>query len=224
MDLTRRKFTQYASASVLTMASVLTPAFAAPSVPTAPAEEPDFNKVEQDVVTKMTEAGYAHFALLNKANATFYLVQNGDLFLKTPAIYGVQGKNGSITPNGIFSLKNVYQGEALPKLYFGYNKDVGVSMLVHGLVPGREQALASNNIQGRQLSNSCVNLSDNILPVVLGFARQRAKKDPQRHAIPFVIIDQHYSAVEFQKWVQGYKPQPYNSNKPTIIINSPNLY
>jgi hypothetical protein len=209
MEFTRRQFGHFASTSLLVVASLLSTVFGASA---APAEEPDFNKSEQDVVTKMTEAGYAHFALLNKATATFYLVQNGDPFLKTPAIYGREDKNKSITPNGIFSLKNEFHGEALPKMVFGFDKNSGLTLLLHGLVPGREQALASDNMQGRKLSEGCVNLPPQKLPIALAFIRQRARSNPDGNALPFVIIDKNYSGVGFDKSLREFKPLTYNRN------------
>lgn len=165
-------------------------------------------KNETDVVTKMTEAGYNHFILLNKRSSKLYLIQNGDFFFEVPVIFGRNEGHKNRTPSGIFSLTNAFMGASKPLMVFHH--DERVAYLLHGVVPGREYALKLDNVAARKLSDGCINVPDEVLPYVLGFARQRAENHPQGLATPFVIIDDRYSPDRFQKSLSGFVPQKYN--------------
>lgn len=163
-----------------------------------------------DAISMMAEGGYKDFVLTDKRSSKLYLIENGKPLLETDIIYGRgQGKK-SLTPSGVFSLTNLFQGEAQSKMAFHY--DARVVYLVHGVVAGREAALLSDKIADRKLSEGCLNVPDVALPYVLGFARAKAIANPDQDATPILIIDNGMSSVKLRSQITSFKPEKYNPN------------
>ena len=163
---------------------------------------------ENDVIAQMGNAGYANFLLLNKQTSKLYIIQNSNFFLETPVIIGRSNAQKSLTPSGIFSLRNIFQGATVPKMIFHMNDTMAYAL--HGVVRGRESALMIDRVTARQLSDGCVNVPDFVLPYVLTFARKEASQNPQGKATPFVVMDERYNAKQFEKAVTTFRPYDYN--------------
>lgn len=175
------------------------------------ASAPDDRQQERDVIAKMTEAGYPNFVLLSRKNSKLYLIKDSQFILQTEIILGRGQGQKNRTPSGIFSLTNVFEGEAKPKMSFHID-DSGL-YLIHGVVPGREAALDKDNAAARQLSDGCINVPAVTLPYVLGFARDMARANPQQDATPFVVMEGNYSPSKFTVTVSKFTPEKYNFNK-----------
>lgn len=163
---------------------------------------------ERDAITQMGEAGFNNFVLLNKKNSKLYIIKDGEFFLETPVIIGRNRGGKNLTPSGVFSLTNIFQGATEPKMMFYH--DATQAYLLHDVVRGREQALRVDSVTARQLSDGCVNVPAMPLSFVLAFARQQALVNPNGLATPLVIMDEKHSPLKFSKSVVGFAPQKYN--------------
>lgn len=206
MDHSRRHF--FSRAAGLAGAAILP--FANNSFAQTGYQKPEdkIRSNEHDVINRMAEAGYPNFILLNKKNTKLYIIQNGEFFLETPVIIGRSRARKSITPSGVFSLTNIFQGESQPKMMFYH--DATQAYLLHEVVPGREYALKIDGTTAKKLSDGCVNVPLAGLNYILAFARQNARNNPNGWATPFVVMDEEYSKTNFTKIIQGFSPQKYN--------------
>jgi len=162
----------------------------------------------QDIIVQMSDAGHSDFVLIDKKTSKLYVIQSGNIHFETPVIIGRVKDRKSLTPSGIFSLINVFQGATEPKMVF--HQDRTGAYLLHGIVSGREYALKIDSITAKQLSNGCVNIPDIILPFILGFARQHSENDPKGLATPLVITDEVYNSTKFSKALKSFVPFKYN--------------
>lgn len=204
MDFKRRLFLKAFSATAIAFASQ---SYAQDD---APSGNPELRKDERDVIVQMAKAGYKDFVLLSKKNSKIYLIQDSQFLLQTDIIFGRGKGERNLTPSGAFSLTNLFQGEAKPKMSFYI--DDRVIYLIHGVVPGREQAFTKDNMTARQLSDGCINVPDVTLPYVLAFARQKAINSPDHQATPFIVMDEKYSPAQFAKTIKTFTPEKYNPN------------
>lgn len=178
------------------------------SAQNVPRVKQDTKTNEQDVITQMGKDGYKNFLLLNKKNSSLYIIQDGEVFLETPVIIGRNRGQKSLTPSGVFSLTNIFQGATQPEMMFYIDQSGGY--LLHDVVRGREYAFQADSVTAKRLSDGCVNIPSVILPYILGFARQRAIEHPDHLATPLVIMEENYSAPQFTKRLEAFKPQKYN--------------
>lgn len=178
--------------------------------PSSEAYVADNRQEERNVIAQMAMAGYSNFVLVSKKNSEIYLIEDSQFKLRSPIIWGRGQGQKNLTPSGIFSLRNVFQGEAQPKMYFSYNDDS--VYLIHGVVPGREKFLQVDNMKARQQSAGCINVPEPSLSMTLNYARMVGMANPDGEATTLVIMDEKYSSSKFAQKLENFKPAKYNPN------------
>lgn len=129
---------------------------------------------ERLMISTMLERGVPNFIMLNEKQGLIKLIQNGRLFLVSPAASGaVKGddaeKNPRVTPAGIFPLTDFNDGKYIEYYALGKN-----AYLIHATTPRRDSLLMEKNPNKFRASEGCIAVPREVFVQIRSFLKQNS--------------------------------------------------
>ena len=140
----------------------------------ADAYVPQLTDDERLMMLTMTQRGIPNFILLNEKQGLIKLIQNGRLFMVSPAASGaIKGddaeKNPRVTPAGIFPLTDFNDGKYIEYYSLGKN-----AYFIHATTPRRDNLLMEKNPDKFRASEGCIAVPREFFVQIRNFLKQNS--------------------------------------------------